>query len=84
MLRPIYYLLILPLIFFSCIHSKSNPDTSKTFTESADTGPAKKDSVGSSSAEDDPTKDLLVVDGSVRKPFDTLSTSSIYRKKISM
>ena len=43
MLRPIYYLLILPLILFSCIHSKSNPDTSKTTIESADIGPVKKE-----------------------------------------
>jgi len=74
MLKPIYYLLILPLIFFSCTPSKSNTDTSKTTTESVDIGPAKEDYIVLSSEQDDRTKDLLVVDGSVQKPFDTLST----------
>jgi hypothetical protein len=73
MLRPIYYLLLLPLIFFSCIHSKSNPDTSKTTIESADVGPSKEEYIVLSSVRDDQTKDTLVVDGSGRKPFDTLS-----------
>ncbi len=59
MLRPIYYLLILPLIFLSCNLQESNSDTSTITIESTDIEPVKKDS--------------LLVEGSVQKAFNTLS-----------
>ena len=73
MLRPIYYLLILTLIFFSCNRQESHSGTAKITIESTDIEAITKDSIIMPSDQDDPVKDLLTVEGTVQKPFDTLS-----------
>ena len=73
MLRPIYNLLILTLIFFSCNRPETNPDTSKSTIEITDGETIKKDSIERPSEQDDRIKKINAVDGSFRKPYDTLS-----------
>ena len=65
--------ILIAILFFSCIHQESKPDALKITHESAAIEPTQKDSIKMTSDQDDQTKDILVVDGSVQKLFDTLS-----------